>query len=115
MNEKKHFHIGQRLEEERIRLGLNRSGMASLGRVANSAYGNYEKGDRAPTGEFLVAVAIGGVDVQYVLTGNRSESVDGLSGEELRLLANYRESGKQKSIIQSVAVAIATVEKGKVG
>ncbi|MDX9987363.1 helix-turn-helix transcriptional regulator [Thiothrix unzii] len=113
MNEKKYFHIGQRLEEERVRLGLNRSGMASLGKVANSAYGNYEKGDRAPTGEFLAAVATGGVDVQYVLTGNRSESVDGLSCEELKLLANFRDSGKQKNIIQSVAVAIANFEKGK--
>lgn len=113
MKEKKNASIALRLEEERRRLGLNKSSMASLGGIANSAYGYYENGDRAPSGEFLAAVATSGVDVQYVLTGNRSESVDGLSCEELKLLANFRDSGKQKNIIQSVAVAIANLEKGK--
>lgn len=93
MNEKKYLHMGQRLEEERTRLGLNKSAMASIGEVANSAYGNYEKGDRAPDGGFLALIAQAGVDVQYVLTGIRGNTTISdatLTADEQEMLSAYR-------------------------
>ncbi|MGP8432973.1 helix-turn-helix domain-containing protein [Paraburkholderia fungorum] len=64
-----------RLTEERLRLGLNKSQMASIGGVANSAYLRYENGERAPDGDFLTAIAAAGADVLYILTGQRSQLV----------------------------------------
>jgi transcriptional regulator with XRE-family HTH domain len=64
--------IGERLEEERARLGKKKGEMAAIGGVAGSAYTNYHEGTRVPDAEFLAAIAAEGVDVQYILTGVRS-------------------------------------------
>jgi transcriptional regulator with XRE-family HTH domain len=63
--------IFDRLREERARLGLSQQAMADLGRVQRRAQTRYESGERCPDGLYLSALAEGGVDVQYVLTGRR--------------------------------------------
>jgi|APLak6261664116_1056043.scaffolds.fasta_scaffold07824_1 transcriptional regulator with XRE-family HTH domain len=80
--------IGERLEEERVRLGKKKGEMAAIGGVAGSAYTNYLEGNRAPDAEFLALIAAAGADVQYILTGQRSSSA--LAPDEQALLAGYR-------------------------
>lgn len=83
--------IGDRLKEERQRLGLNQSDFAALANVAKNSQLNYEKGERSPDAAYLAAVAAAGVDVLYVLTGTRTpRSVEGLSVAEEKVLDNYR-------------------------
>lgn len=65
---------GQRLREERERLGLNQVDFGAVGGVKKVAQINYEKGERQPDAAYLSAVAAAGVDVLYVLTGVRSGS-----------------------------------------
>lgn len=72
--------IGERLREERTRLGMNQGDMAQHGGVQRTAQSNYERGDRVPDAAYLTLVAEAGVDVLYVVTGERRPGVD-----ELRL------------------------------
>lgn len=63
--------MGDRLRQERKRLGWSQNEMGALGGVAANAQGKYESGDRVPRADYLAALADAGVDVLYVLTGRR--------------------------------------------
>ncbi|MDF3935337.1 helix-turn-helix domain-containing protein [Pseudomonas citronellolis] len=83
--------IGDRLKEERVRLGLNQTDFAALASVAKTSQFNYEKGDRSPDAEYLAAVAAVGVDVLYVVTGNRTPMEPGsITAEEFDVLRFLR-------------------------
>lgn len=83
--------IGDRLKEERQRLGLNQSDFAALAQVTKNSQLNYEKGERSPDAVYLAAVAGAGVDVLYVVTGERKlTSADSIPADEAQLLEHYR-------------------------
>ena len=63
--------IGERLREERVRLGFNQADFAAIAGVAKTSQFNYEKGDRSPDADYLAAVAERGVDILYVVIGQR--------------------------------------------
>jgi transcriptional regulator with XRE-family HTH domain len=64
-------NFGDRLREERVRLGMNQTDFAQAGGVTKGSQFNYEAGHRAPDLAYLAAVSALGVDVQYVVTGIR--------------------------------------------
>jgi transcriptional regulator with XRE-family HTH domain len=66
---------GDRLREERERTGLNQVAFAALGGVKKLAQINYEKGERSPDADYLAGLAAAGVDVLYVITGQRLTDV----------------------------------------
>ncbi|PRY63481.1 phage repressor protein C with HTH and peptisase S24 domain [Vreelandella songnenensis] len=66
--------LGERLREERERLGLSQTQFGDLAHVTKKSQMLYEADQRSPKGGYLAAIAAQGVDVQYVLTGNRSVS-----------------------------------------
>ncbi len=68
--------IGERLREERERLELSQTVLAELGGVTRISQGNYESGKRKPKADYWNALAEAGVDVQYVLTGMRSNKFE---------------------------------------
>lgn len=83
--------IGQRLKEERDRLGYNQTEFAALGGAAKNSQYNYEKGERSPDSEYLAAIAKAGADVLYIVTGERTPRITGeLSVDEVELLSSYR-------------------------
>jgi transcriptional regulator with XRE-family HTH domain len=83
--------VGERLREERTRLGLNQDAFAQLGGITRNTQGSYEKGERNPDSIYLTAVIKAGVDVLYVLTGRRTQqAVEGLNEEEAALLNQFR-------------------------
>lgn len=90
------LNFGDRLREERIRLGLNQGELAFVAKVSKTTQFNYEKGERSPDGPYLANVAAIGVDVLYVLTGVRAapSSAD-LSPDESELLNHYRSMPEQ--------------------
>lgn len=67
--------FGERLREERERLGLSQTLFGDLAQVTKKTQMLYESGQRSPKADYLTAIAEQGIDVQYVLTGNRSVSV----------------------------------------
>lgn len=84
--------IGARLMEERERLGLSQADFAALAGLTERAQRMYEKDERQPDTKYLLAVATGGVDLVYLLTGARTATVGALSAEEAAMLHNYRAS-----------------------
>lgn len=84
--------IGERLREERERIGLSQGAFGEIGGVKANAQGNYEKGERFPDAAYLAAVAERGVDVLYIVTGQRTPlPAASLSAAEADLLSHYRE------------------------
>lgn len=77
--------LGERLKEERLRLGLNQDALG----VTPQAQRRYEKGERYPDAEYLARFADLGGDVQYIVTGKRSEGA--LVAEEERLVYAFRQ------------------------
>ncbi|WP_426198999.1 helix-turn-helix domain-containing protein [Pseudomonas sp. DC3200b2] len=83
--------IGSRIREERERLRLTQRAFGEIGGVEPNAQGKYESGERWPKADYLEAVAKEGVDVLYVLTGQRlAPPLDQLQEDEVRLLGHYR-------------------------
>ena len=63
--------FGFRLREERQRLSLNQEELAHYGGVKRGAQINYEKDERVPDANYMSSIANIGVDIHYVLTGER--------------------------------------------
>lgn len=83
--------IGDRLKEERERLGFSQTDFAALAGASKNSQYNYEKGDRSPDAEYLAAIAAHGVDVQFVVTGERvAPALDRITATEAVMLARFR-------------------------
>lgn len=85
--------INDRLREERERLGLSQEALGVQGGVRKQAQHMYESGARRPDSDYLERLALAGVDVLYILTGQRSQVVAPqalLPPDERILLDNYR-------------------------
>lgn len=80
--------IGVRLKEERERLKLGQPAVTRLTGAAKKTQYNYENGVSAPDAEFLAALSTAGMDVFYVLTGQRSAIA--LAPDESVLVEGYR-------------------------
>ena len=85
--------IGERLTEERARLGASQADFARFADLTDRAQRLYEKGERFPDARYLAAIAAAGVDVLYVITGVYAGGVKPaptLTAEEAALLALFR-------------------------
>lgn len=109
--------IGERLKEERERLGLSQEAFGEIGGVKKLAQRNYEKGNRMPDAGYLASIAEVGVDVMYVLTGQRNAPVQQeqtrISRREAAMLDNYRacDEGDQKAI-ERIALSASSPKTG---
>jgi len=84
--------IGERLKEERSRLKLSQTDLGAIGGVGKTTQINYEKDAGSPDGRYLAAVAAAGVDVLYVVTGERKpQPADSVTAEEADLLDRFRQ------------------------
>ncbi|WP_080925998.1 hypothetical protein [Pseudomonas chlororaphis] len=72
---------------------MNQTDFGRVGAVSKGSQILYEKGDGSPTADYLSAIALAGVDVQYVLTGVRSSVA--LTPEERLLIERFRESEQE--------------------
>lgn len=113
------FEIGNRLREERERLGLSQPALADICGVTMRSQRNYEKGDRQPDASYLAAVSAAGADVLYILTGQRSGAAaptPALKPEEAALLDNYRHASPEgKKAIKATSDALAKPSSGNGG
>ncbi|VEB41382.1 Helix-turn-helix [Chromobacterium violaceum] len=81
--------IGDRLREERNRLGMIQTEAAKAGGLGYTTYLGYEKGDRYPGADALQKLHEVGFDVLYIVTGVRNGS--SLSNEDSSLLADLNQ------------------------
>jgi transcriptional regulator with XRE-family HTH domain len=84
--------IGDRIKEERERLGLTQPVFAEAAGAAKRTLIEWEKGSTSPNAVQLSALYAIGVDVQYILTGIPSATT--LAADERLLLERYRSSSQ---------------------
>ncbi|MDL5599337.1 helix-turn-helix transcriptional regulator [Bacillus subtilis] len=83
--------IGDRLKEERERLGLNQTEFAAKAGASKNSQYNYEKGERSPDATYLAAVSEQGVDVLYVVTGERKPTpAESINADAAKFLEFYQ-------------------------
>lgn len=107
--------IGDRLKEERERLGYSQPAFGALGGKTKKTVMQWEGGDQYPNAAFLSAVAAQGADVQYILTGMHGAPalrieqeragyvVEVLSPAEAQALRALRASGALVSVSQTIS------------
>lgn len=82
--------IGERLREERERLGFTQPAFAGLAETTKKSQIDYEKDLTQPKAGYLAAIAKVGADVQYIVTGIRCPGA--LSDDESELVARFRKA-----------------------
>lgn len=82
--------FGERLKEERTRLGLSQPAFAGIAATTKQTLFSWESCRTAPDAPQLAALAAAGVDVLYVVTGQRMPVIDALEVAEHLLLESYR-------------------------
>ena len=91
--------IGDRLKEERERLGLTQPAFAEIAGAKKRTLIDWEKGVSSPTAVQLSALAAEGVDVLYILTGQRSTTAapaaQPISSDDRRLLSDFHAAPAQ--------------------
>jgi transcriptional regulator with XRE-family HTH domain len=105
--------IGTRLKNERERLGMTQDEFANAATAKRRTLQDWERGVSSPTAAQLSALAEIGVDVLYVVKGERK--IGDITPKEAALLDNFRNSPDAgKDAIQRTAQALAQSEvKGK--
>lgn len=81
--------IGNRLKEERERLRLTQSDFGALGGKGKTTVIAWEKGSAFPNADFLESAAAAGMNVLYVITGQRHDNA-ATTSYELAFLRNCR-------------------------
>lgn len=108
--------IGPRVRSERERLGLTQAELGERCGVGRKTQFNYESGERQPDADYLSRAAAVGVDVLYVLTGERAPISPepgaafsaALTGEEAALVDNFRHSSAEgRCAIAAAGAALA--------
>ena len=93
--------FGKRLNEERKRINLNQTEFGKIGGVTKTSQLNYEASERSPSADYWKAISNIGVDVQYILTGTRTNESSLHKQQVTNELDNAR-----------LMLAIETVEEG---
>lgn len=79
---------GEKIREERERLGLSQTEFGDKTGVTKKTQGLYERGEREPDGSYFQAAGAAGCDVLYILTGRREPKVGAQSPfDEARFIA----------------------------
>ncbi|MBD9483883.1 helix-turn-helix transcriptional regulator [Pseudomonas sp. PDM14] len=104
--------IGERLKEERSRLGFSQTDLGAAGGVGKTTQINYEKGNGSPDAFYLAAVARLGVDVLYVVTGERRPvAAESFTASEAALVDHYRKlpAEEQAGVMRTTSALAATI------
>ena len=108
-------HCGDRLRQERDRLGQSQQGLAELIGVQRAMLSRYERGLVEPGAGVLMRLAGAGVDVSFVLFGARSADARTLTPEEAALLDNYNAADERgRAAARSVLDALAQPQPKRV-
>lgn len=101
------MRIGDRLRKERERMGLTQTAISKACGVAFRTYCDYEAGKSEPKASTLSALCDIGVDVLYVVTGQRIPPVH-ITSDEQKLVENYRAMDEAAKLnIQAVGDSFA--------
>ncbi|WP_371853980.1 XRE family transcriptional regulator [Pseudomonas sp. Irchel 3H9] len=102
--------VGERLREERERLGKNQTDFGVSAGVSRGTQKAYELGSSSPDVRYLSGLQELGVDVHYVLTGSRVDTnLNNLSEVESAVLESMRQmSEADRNVLLRTASAFAS-------
>lgn len=108
---------GKRLKEERNRVGLTQQALADLLGTRREIFSRYENGQVVPGGDVFERLATIGIDIAYVLTGDRLfEPAPSLTAEEQVMLDYFRAASKEvRKAALGALIGAAAQGKAKVG
>jgi transcriptional regulator with XRE-family HTH domain len=99
--------IGERLREERLRLGHTQPTICEHLNASKKTLINWENGQSTPGADHVALLMALGMDVVYILTGTRTQPVAAeslLNRREQAVLEHYRHTDDEgKRIIESTA------------
>ncbi|MDH1333510.1 helix-turn-helix domain-containing protein [Comamonas thiooxydans] len=100
--------IGERIKEERFRLDMPQLAFAEACNVSRGALLKWEKGEATPNAGVLALMAGLGVDVLYVVTGQRANASEStLAPAERELLQAWRNGSPDgRSALEAMARVI---------
>lgn len=98
--------LGQRLKEERTRLGLSQEAMAIACGTGKRQQIKYEQDAQSPGAQYLAALCLAGVDVAYVLSARHAGET---SPDESVLLAAYRNASPELRRASLAVLGVAAV------
>lgn len=105
--------IGARLREERMRLGISQTDLATICSVAKNTQLNYEKDERSPDALYLVSAHDAGVDVMYVLFGRRDPALGAQTGAEAEVICSFRSlNAADQAVVRRVSTGLAEMNTG---
>jgi len=107
--------IGERLKEERNRVGANQTVFAEQCGVTKNTQLAYEKGERSPDANYLASASAAGIDVLYVITGERKpQPADSISAREATLLGFFRQlpENEQANLVRTASALALTLDLG---
>lgn len=93
--------IGERLKEERKRLGLSQARLCEMMGISRKTLFSYETGERSPTAVFLAALYDHQFDIPYILKGARKED----AATELGEIRHAAETAYQ--MVLSVGISVS--------
>ncbi len=107
--------MGERLKEERQRIGVNQTVLAEKCGVTKNTQLAYEKGDRNPDTSYLAHAASLGVDILYLVTGERKPVLaDSISAEVAQFLKVYqRVKAADREVLFRMVSAFANAADGE--
>jgi transcriptional regulator with XRE-family HTH domain len=97
--------IGERLKAERLRVSYSQVAFADACEINRGTLSNWEKGEQTPSAAALGVMAKLGVDVLFVVTGQRAgEAETTLAPAERELMQAWRQGPEQvKEAMQAIA------------
>lgn len=119
--------FGNRLKEQRKKLGLTQTEIAEKCGISARMWGDYERGKYFPRNENLLAIEQAGIDMNYVQHGNRVQvdetaniaaltpAHNVLSQEEQELLDIFRqlESSDRHALKRQAQMLLAIAQQEK--
>lgn len=90
--------FGERFFEERRRLQLNQAELAEATGISKRALGSYEREERSPDAEQLLKLNEAGMDIYYVLIGQRVSASLELNPMQRSVLDDFNRCSPEKQL-----------------
>jgi transcriptional regulator with XRE-family HTH domain len=98
------LNFGDRLTEERKRIGLNQTDFGAVGGVTKTSQVNYESGIRSPDANYWQSIYNIGADVNYILTGVRTLIGECKTSSDSNTLSITKEEEKMITLYRRCSV-----------